>query len=253
MKMIHNIGAILVCNALVTPGYAGAQPHWTYEGETGPEHWGELSEDFASCRVGKNQSPIDIITERIIDAELPPLVFEYKGETTEVINNGHTIQVNVTPGSTLKIKDNDYALQQFHMHSPSEHKVNGESFPLEVHFVHTNEAGELAVVGMLFREGAEHKELMHIGKMTPREAVNSAPMVVELEDVFTETRIKVESYYRYSGSLTTPPCTEGVRWYAYPVIGTVSAKQIAEYQKLIGRDARGPQPINARLVLHADD
>jgi carbonic anhydrase len=243
---------VLACSAFTCAAYAAEAVHWSYSGDTGPENWGTLSEDFAACRVGKNQSPIDIITEDMVEAELDPLILEYKGQTTEITNNGHALQLSVTEGSVLKVEGQEFKLVQFHMHSPSEHKINGESFPLEVHFVHQNDSGELAVVGRLYREGKAHSELWDISQGAPK-AGNSVPFVKQIEDVFPNSQYKVTDYYRYEGSLTTPPCTEGLRWYVYPTVGTVSPEQIDNYIELIGADARNTQPINARMVLHTDD
>lgn len=245
----RNLVVALTCSMLACTTFAAETVHWSYSGDAGPQHWGSLSEDFASCRVGKNQSPIDIITDDMVEAKLDPLILEYNGETTEIVNNGHALQLNVTGSSALKVEGQEFKLVQFHMHSPSEHKINGEAFPLEVHFVHQNDKGELAVVGRLYREGEVHSELWHIGQKAPK-AGNSVPFVSQLKDVFPKASYKVTEYYRYEGSLTTPPCTEGLRWYVYPTIGTVSRQQIDSYIELIGVDARDPQPINARMVLH---
>ena len=226
----------------------GEAVHWGYVGESGPKHWGELSEDYTACGLGKNQSPINIETDGAVPAKLGPLVLDYRGKTTEVINNGHTIQLAVEPGSTLRVEGHEYQLLQFHFHSSSEHSIDGEVFPLELHFVHQNSAGELAVVGVLFRLGEENERIKRIGEAAPREA-GSAPLAIKLTDILPVT--EVADYYRYNGSLTTPPCTEGLRWYVYPSIATVSSQQIAEYIELIGYDARGIQPHNARMVLRA--
>ena len=167
MTLQRSLRIILICHILATPSFADTKVHWSYTGDTGPAHWGELSEDFASCRVGKNQSPIDIETDRLIEADLGTLIFSYQGESTEIINNGHTLQANVTPGSTMQVKGETFELKQFHMHSPSEHQINGESLPLELHFLHSNDAGELAVVGMLCREGAPYKDRSGSWKKRP--------------------------------------------------------------------------------------
>lgn len=250
--MIQRLAVALACSGLSFAAFAAEAVHWSYSGDTGPEHWGALSEDFTACRIGKNQSPIDIITEDMIEAELDPLILEYEGQTTEIVNNGHALQLGVTGGSVLKVEGQEFKLLQFHMHSPSEHKINNEVFPLEVHFVHANDKGELAVVGRLYREGKAHSELWQIGQNAPK-AGNSLPFVKDIKTVFPDDRYTVTDYYRYEGSLTTPPCTEGLRWYVYPTVSTVSREQIDHYIDLLGEDARPSQAINARLVLHADE
>ena len=127
--------AILIVQGLllVTPSSAGENsPHWTYDGEHGAEQWGDLSPDFIQCKVGVNQSPIDIVDS--VEADLPPLVLDYTSNTTDLINNGHTAQLNVEPGSYLRVEGEEFELLQFHLHVPSEHRVNGEQFLLEVHY-----------------------------------------------------------------------------------------------------------------------
>lgn len=218
--------------------------HWTYTGATGPEHWGELSESFASCRIGVNQSPIDIVNP--IEAELAPILVRYQGSTTNVVNNGHTLQVNVEPGSWLKAEGDRFQLLQFHFHSPSEHHVEGKSFPLEAHFVHANASGELAVVGVLFEEGVKKSVVSAIEAAAPSKKEGSAPFEIKLDRV--EFHPKSEPYFRYNGSLTTPPCTEGVRWYVLQSTATVTAEEVKTFLDQIGPDARDPQPLNARII-----
>jgi carbonic anhydrase len=223
---------------------ADEDSHWSYSGETGPEHWARLAPEFAACGIGVNQSPIDI--SKTISAELAPLQFDYKGHGTTIVNNGHTVQINVEPGSWLNTGDEDFQLLQFHFHSPSEHKINGELFPLEGHFVHQNSSGALAVVGVLFRAGEWNTDLARIGSAAPQ--VIDQPEAIDIDIADLELYSGHESYYRYNGSLTTPPCTEGVQWYVLKQPGYIATEQAAEFVTLIGEDARGPQPINARIV-----
>jgi len=223
---------------------AGDAPHWTYTGETGSKHWAELSPDYVTCGIGVNQSPVDIVNT--IEANLDPLVFDYQTHGTEIINNGHTVQVNSEPGSKLRVGSETFELLQLHVHSPSEHRINGEAFPLEAHFVHQDAQGSLAVVAVLFRAGAWNDHLAEIGNAAP-EAGRSAPIDLD----FRKLKIYRDhlSYYRYSGSLTTPPCTEGVRWFVLKAVTTISPAQAARFVSFIGEDARGPQPINARVIV----
>jgi carbonic anhydrase len=241
--------------ALVSLGWQGVAAaegtiHWTYTGDTGPEHWAELSEEFEACRLGKNQSPINIISDNLIESALPPISLDYSGRTQSIINNGHTLQVNVTGNNTLVTHDGSFHLKQFHFHSPSEHRIDGESFPLEAHFVHENENGELAVVSLLFRSGEFNQGLVDFGKAAPTKVGQQDSFERSLAELMKEPRRDINHYYRYNGSLTTPPCTEGLRWFVIPVVQTISEDQVATYIELIGADARGPQPINARIVLH---
>jgi len=231
---------------LASSAAADEDVHWTYSGEHGPEHWGELSEVFEACSDGRNQSPIDIADPR--KAKLGPIALSYRGSTTSVIDNGHTIQVEVSPGSSLEMEGRTYALVQFHVHSPSEHQIEGKPFPLEAHFVHENERGELAVVAVLFRDGPHHRGLKALGNRAAIQAGTSHPIDVPIAelDIVPEGR----AYYRYSGSLTTPPCSEGVLWLILKETGSVSKEQVATFVKMIGEDARGAQPLNGRLVVH---
>jgi carbonic anhydrase len=218
--------------------------HWSYTGDTGPQRWAELSPDYAACGIGVNQSPVDVIDT--VDAQLVPLEFDYRSHSIDIVNNGHTLQINAEPGSTLKIRSETFRFEQLHFHSPSEHRIDGELFPLEAHLVHRDERGFLAVVAVLFREGAWNEELESIGKVAP-EAGHSAPLDRDFETLALHRNHR--SYYRYNGSLTTPPCTEGVRWYILKTAETISQEQADNYVGLIGKDARGPQPLNARLIL----
>ena len=234
--MLLSTGSILL---------AAEDSHWSYSGETGPENWANLSPEFAACGSGVNQSPIDI--NKTVSAELAPLQLSYKGHGTSIVNNGHTVQINVTPGSWLRAEGEDFQLVQFHFHSPSEHQLNGELFPLEGHFVHQNSSGALAVVGVLFREGEWNTDLARIGSAAPQ-AIDQ-PEAIDLDIADLDLYGDHESYYRYTGSLTTPPCTEGVQWYVLKRPGHIAVEQAATFVQLIGEDARGPQPINARVVL----
>lgn len=224
---------------------ADEDSHWSYSGEAGPENWARLAPEYAACGIGVNQSPIDI--SKTIPAELSPLQFDYKGHGTTIVNNGHTVQINVEPGSWLRAGGEEFQLVQFHFHSPSEHQVNGELFPLEGHFVHQDSSGALAVVGVLFRAGERNTDLARIGSAAPQ--VINQPAAIDMDIADLELYGNHESYYRYNGSLTTPPCTEGVQWYVLKQPGQIAAEQAASFVKLIGEDARGPQPINARIVV----
>ncbi len=224
---------------------AEAEPQWAYEGEHGPEHWGKLSPDYVLCEAGVNQSPVDIV--RALDTDLPPIVMDYRSDSINVVNNGHTAQVNVEPGSFLRVGNDAYELKQFHIHVPSEHRIDGEQFLLEVHYVHQNAKGELAVVAALHNEGEDHPKLARYIKVIPEEVNEPALFKISLRDLPIVSLNK--DYFRYNGSLTTPPCSEGVRWFVLKTIRSVSLKRREIFNKLIGDDARGPQPVNARIVL----
>lgn len=242
------ISKIAVCFAmfLVLPARAGeGSVHWAYEGAHGPEHWGDLSPNFVQCKVGLNQSPINIVDT--FDTDLPTLELDYNTSTVDLVNNGHTAQANVQPGNYLRVGGEVFELIQFHLHTPSEHRINGKSFLMETHYVHRNEKGELAVLALLHSEGPRSEALDRFEKKIPKEV--GKPVAYRQSLTGTPITRVDKSYYRYNGSLTTPPCSEGVRWYVLKQSSPVSLDQQALYQQFIGNDARGPQPINARVVL----
>jgi len=226
--------------------------HWDYSEENGPAHWGELSPEFVLCAEGMSQSPIDFSDATPIDG----MTFErdYKAGTLEVIhqdhvvdivNNGHTVQVNYDEGSTLTHGDDVFELKQFHFHAPSEHTIDGKHFPLEIHLVHQSDSGELAVIGVLVEEGSEHQGFVGIFKYVPverGEAVHYEDVTVDIDALLPES----ESTYRYRGSLTTPPCSEGVRWIIFTDPVEASAWQINGMAELVAPNNRPVQPRNGR-------
>jgi len=222
--------------------------HWSYTGETGPTHWGDLAPANITCKQGKNQSPVDI--KRTFDARLPSIKFEYKmliGEN--IVNNGHTIQVNIRKGGLIKVDGKDFFLKQFHFHSSSEHEVNGQNFPLEAHFVHANEEGELAVVALLYKPGPADAALNEIVKNMPFNAGDEVRLGSRELELFERSK-KVKNYVRYNGSLTTPPCTEGVRWIILQKNPTMSRNQLRAFHKALKQANNRPvQPANARTIL----
>ena len=223
-------------------------PHWSYEGEEGPEHWGEIAELYRMCSEGKNQSPIDLTVD--VHAGLPELVFDYHSSNLLETNTGHSIQQNVQPGSFLTITGRDarYQLKQFHFHSPSEHKINGRSYAMELHFVHVSDDGALAVVGVLIDEGEEHPVLNQLWSWMPENAGDTSEQAIGIEE--TNLLPPTREYFAYSGSLTTPPCSEGVVWVVLKTPIEASAEQIARFKERVGPATNRPvQPHNARLIL----
>ena len=223
-------------------------PHWSYEGKEDPKHWGELDSAFASCKMGHNQSPIDI--RHPVLANLPELKFDYKTVPLSIIDNGHTIMINYAPGSTLTVGNNTYTLKQFHFHHPSEEHVNGKGFDMVVHLVHTNTDGHLAVVAILFRAGASNALLETLWKNIP--PVKDKTLEISSVSINSEDFLPTQhSYYTYSGSLTTPPCTEGVTWYILKSTSSLSGEQLALITKLYPHDNRPIQKPNHREVLES--
>jgi carbonic anhydrase len=226
-------------------GHPGHGVHWGYEGDFGPAHWASLQPEFSACS-GKNQSPIDVAVQRVA-AEMKPIRFDYKAGGHEVVNNGHTIQVNMEAGSSITVDDIPFDLKQFHFHSPSENHIGGKSFPLEAHLVHADEQGNLAVVAVMFEEGKDNAIVGTVWSHMPKgEGKNALPGKVSASGLLPEKR----AYYRYSGSLTTPPCSEGVRWIVLKEPMTVTRDQLAAFRETLGfANNRPVQPINARFVL----
>jgi carbonic anhydrase len=225
---------------------AAGKTNWGYSGPEGPDHWGELAPEFSACSDGKNQSPIDLTG--LIEGQLPEIQIDYKTGGNEVLNNGHSIQVNYAPKSTLGIAGHSFELQQFHFHSPSEHTIEGQSYPMEAHFVHADKDGSLAVIAVLFSEGETNAELEKAWSHMPAHAgekhVLDAPVNA---DALLPPR---HDYYGFTESLTTPPCSEGVRWLVMKDVDTASKEQIGKFTDTMHHANNRPvQPINARLII----
>ena len=222
--------------------------HWGYSGHGGPEHWGELSSDYQMCMLGKNQSPIDIRTKKAYKTHLKPIKIHYATGTKDVVDNGHTEQVDIAPGSYIVVDGIKFELKQFHFHTPSENRINGKSFPLEAHFVHADEHGNLAVLALMFKYGKANKILEKIWNTMPEKEGKKA-LTMSAKDV-KHLLPQKKDYYRYNGSLTTPPCSEGVRWLVLKHPVTVSKAQVEKFAKIMGHHNNRPvQPLNARVIL----
>ena len=233
-------GVLFTSSALFAAG-----THWTYSGEEGPENWAKLTPEYGAC-AGKNQSPINL--NGFIKAELKPLKFSYKAGGNEILNNGHTVQVNYAAGSSILVDGIQFDLKQFHFHAPSENLIKGMSFAMEAHLVHADKDGNLVVIAIMFKEGDENKALAKIWPFIPKTA-NEKNV---LASPFTVSQLLPSNhdYYRFNGSLTTPPCTEGVRWLVMKNSVTVSAKQVEAFLNAIHHPNNRPvQPVNARSVL----
>ncbi|SFB23558.1 carbonic anhydrase [Azotobacter beijerinckii] len=237
--------ALAISSAVASESHQD-KPDWTYEGHTGAEHWGNLHADYATCRRGQAQSPIDIQHTTVAGGELPAIAFKYAESPARVANNGHTVQIDFDSAGHIKLGDDNYTLHQFHFHTPSEERLNGEHYPLVAHMVHRSDAGELAVVAVLFKEGEKHEALERVFAAMPAKIHGK----VELAEDFHPAHLLPEDqdYYHYIGSLTTPPCTEGVRWHVLKQPVEVSAEQIAAFKQLYPMNARPLQPLNGRTV-----
>ena len=230
-----------------------ADIHWGYSGDEGPENWGALAPEFALCADGSAQSPIDIRDASALD--LVDIEFHY-GETardleatSSIYNNSHTIQVNVASGSTIVYNGISYNLLQFHFHYPSEHTINGEAAPMEIHFVHQDpNSGTLAVVGVLLTEGEQENDAYQaVFDHMPAEVGDPEPMrePLALASLLPDQR----TFYTYQGSLTTPPCSEIVRWLLLDTPVALSSEQIAAFAAVYDGIARPTQPLGQRDLL----
>ena len=235
--------AIFFMGAAIS-SHAEEEQHWSYSGEDGPHKWGDLSADYLMCSQGRNQSPIDL--SGAINADLEELILDYpnRGLVGEV-NNGHTIQENLNPGNFITIQGQKYEAKQFHFHSPSEHRIDGRSYPLEIHLVHSNPEGRLAVLGLMFIEGEENSMLNQLNGFRP---AGMEPYTGPID--YALVIGSLNEYYTYNGSLTTPPCSEGVLWVVLKNPITASREQIDRFHDEMGADTNRPiQPRNARTIL----
>jgi carbonic anhydrase len=217
---------------------------WGYTGATGPENWAKLSPEYGTC-AGSNQSPINL--SGLIDAKLEPIAFDYKAGSAEILNNGHTVQVNALPGSAISVDGIKYDLKQFHFHVPSENLINGKSFPMEGHLVHADKNGHLAVVAVMVTEGTANKALEKAWAQMPKQGEKLAlSSDISPLEILPADR----DYYRFNGSLTTPPCSEGVRWLVMKHPISASKEQIEKFLHVIHHPNNRPvQAVNARPVL----
>jgi len=225
-------------------GPAAHDLHWEYAGTTGPQAWGGLKPEFALCASGKRQSPIDIRDGIRVDLE--PVQFDYKPSAFRVLDNGHTVQVNVAPGNSIEVMGRRFELVQFHFHRPSEERIEGKSFDMVAHLVHKDAGGRLAVVAVLLERGAAHPLVQSVWNNLPLEKGDevSARNPLDLNQLLP----KDTRYFIYMGSLTTPPCSEGVLWIVMRQPVTVSAEQIDVFARLYPMNARPIQQASGRLI-----
>jgi carbonic anhydrase len=236
------VTGVLMTIALAASATEG--PHWGYGGAHGPKEWGDMEAGFAECKLGKAQSPIDIHDAK--KAALPALDFQYAKSGGEIVNNGHTIQVNLANGGVLNLDGVPYKLVQFHFHGPSEEKINGKASAMVIHLVHQNAEGKLAVVAVLLKEGKANAALDPVFKNMPKEEGSKKALDADLNA--TDLLPSKHGYYKFVGSLTTPPCSEGVRWQVLKQPVEVSKAQVAAFHALYKMNARPVQPLNGRVV-----
>ena len=234
---------------------------WGYETENGPDVWGKLSSEYILCTEGEHQSPIDLVNSKPV--KHPPVIYEYYRTTSlNIHNTGHTIELAYPEGNWIEVDGTRYQLLQFHFHTPSEHTIAGKLFDMEMHFVHKSEEGDLAVVGLLIESGRHNStfdpvwaHLPAIPGETQRVEINEISpidpflMLSPNGQVNDEGMQSLSGYYRYDGSLTTPPCSEGVKWIVLTTPVQMSEAQIAAFKAIIHTNNRPVQPLNGRELL----
>lgn len=224
-----------------------AEAQWGYEGAFDPTQWSKVSSEFESCQLGRNQSPIDLnLTD---EGEADEIEFNYQPTTVQVVNNGHTIEVEgYKSGNTISIEGEVYQLVQFHFHTPSEHRINNQSSAMELHLVHQNEAGKLAVVGIEIEAGKENKAIALIWDAIPDNKADRNSININAASLLPEDR----TFVSYAGSLTTPPCSEEVSWNLLLEPIEISPEQIETFKSFYTYNARPIQALNGRLIkLHS--
>ena len=249
-RFIEAIVATGIASVLIAaaPSSVAADKAWAYTGPNGPPKWAKLDKSFAICGTGTLQSPIDIPDAHARKGDLPPLLFNYKPTPLNVIDDGHTIQVNVASDSWVSIEGKRYQLVEFHFHKPSEMKINGKGQEMEVQLVHKDKDGKLAVVSVLLDQGNENALIKTLW--------SNLPPTKEKENVVAGVQINPfgllpqnKEYYAFKGSLTTPPCTENISWYVLKTPGQISADQVARFARIYPANARPVQPLNDRDIL----
>lgn len=223
---------------------SAATPHWDYSGHDGPPHWGELAPEFATCRLGKTQSPIDI--DAPTKAALPAIKVNYRPSVLKTFNNGHTLQVNIEPGSSIGVGERQFELAQFHFHTPSEEQVRGKRYDAVWHLVHKDAQNKLGVVAVLVTGGKANAEIGKILAHLPEEQNKERVAGIKINPLRLLPRDR--GYYHFVGSLTTPPCSEDVGWYVLKQPIEASKEQIGKLRALFGDNARPVQPLNGRVV-----
>ena len=247
-KFLESLGAAAVaggcslCATRIASASEGA--HWSYDGAEGPGNWAGLSGDYKACGIGAEQSPIDLTQPT--PGVLGDVAVNFQTSKLHVVNNGHTIQANMDAGSHILLQGKRFDLKQFHFHHPSEHLVGGNPQPMELHFVHAAEDGSLAVLGVFMVAGAANETIGTIWNAMPKQKGEA-----KTDDIIVPGHLLPagRSFYRYAGSLTTPPCTEIVTWTVYADPIEVSDAQIKDFAALYPNNARPAQALNRRFLL----
>jgi carbonic anhydrase len=228
----------------------GGAAHWSYEGEAGPGNWAKLKPEFNVCAIGKRQSPINIQEGSTLAGPAEPVQFNYAPSNGTVVNNGHTIQVDVEGNNSITVRGSRYQLLQFHFHTPSEEQINFKRFAMVAHLVHKNDEGQLAVVAVLLEPGESNALINKVWTYMPLDTMDRVRMPQELLNM-NELLPQDQRYYQFMGSLTTPPCTEGVLWMVLKTPVQISRAQYKLFTQLYPQNARPVQALNGRPVRDA--
>lgn len=246
-QVLKAFAGLALCPICARAALSAEGEHWTYEGSHGPAYWGGLDPASRVCATGSQQSPIAIGSS--IEAQLPSLEFAWARQADTIVNNGHTIQVNFEDGGTLKAGSERYSLVQFHFHHPSEHLIGSKGFPMEAHFVHRGAPGSLAVAGVLMTAGKPNPVFARIAAAMP--PTESAPVKADPNIDPNGLLPAKRGYFQYSGSLTTPPCSETVEWMLLIDPVEVDEADMAAFAKLYPDNARPVQKLDRRFVLRS--
>lgn len=246
MKKILMMSVFATMLALPVAAEEGGAHHakWGYGAHNGAHKWSTLDDAYKACKDGQKQSPINI--DKYLQEDLPVIAPAYQPAPLVVANNGHSVQVNYSAGSGFTSNNVEYALQHIHFHTPSEHYLDGAPYPMEAHFVHQSASGQIAVIGVMLKVGAHNPVIEGIWQNVPPSGQVKDVMAVEINasDLMPENL----AYYKYEGSLTTPPCTEGVAWHVMKESIEISEKQLRAFQSVFPVNARPLQPLNDRVV-----
>jgi len=234
---------------LVGPSAAAdhGAPHWSYVGATGPARWATLEPEFGTCARGQAQSPIDIRKDAVQKADLPAIAFDWHRGPLKLMDNGHTLRVIIPPGSGVTVDGHRYDLVEFHFHRPSEESIDGHRHAMVAHFVHRDAQGHLAVVAVLLDAGALNPMVASVWNNWPSEKQREVQVTgVEIDPA--DLLPADHAYYTFAGSLTTPPCSEGVTWYVLRSPATLSEGEIERFGSVYPMNARPVQPMHDRVV-----
>jgi carbonic anhydrase len=250
-RLFLGAAVLLVLSTCTTlPPESAEASHWSYHGKTGPAYWHKLDRAYAIAKNGRAQSPIDIVSQAItVNGSVKKPVVFYTTTPFQVENSGHTIRgIPLNAGNVIVLDGETYVLRQFHLHSPSEHLIDGRSFAMELHLIHKSAAGAFAIVGIMIAEGAENKTLRDLFKNIPAKVTEEGSSGLEIEVNLLELFPDGGEIYRYDGSLTAPPCIEGVKWTVFSQPITMSRSQIDAFKALYTGNKRPVQKRYGRPV-----